>query len=78
MSTVLEHLEDVDANRERFVMGGPRAIVPLLHDAAEEIRTLESVVYKMSAGHADILVLKEALTEKEFEVVTGILDRREP
>lgn len=59
-------------------MDGPRAIVPLLRDAAEEIKVLESLVYKMSAGHANILVLKDVLTEKEFEVVTGILDREEP
>ena len=40
MSGILDRLRDTDKNRERFVMGGPRAIVPLLRDAADEIERL--------------------------------------
>lgn len=40
MTDILDRLRDTDANRERFVMGGPGAILPLLRDAADEIERL--------------------------------------
>ena len=40
MSDVLDRLEDVDRNRRAFVVGGPRALVPLIRDAATEVKFL--------------------------------------
>lgn len=57
MATLLERLEDADAHRERYVMGGPRALMVLLRDAAAELKKLykriemlEAIVIKETVG----------------------------
>jgi len=51
MEDILTRLKAVDRDRqrfvERFVMGGPRAIFPLIRDAAAEIERLRNEVARL-------------------------------